>query len=86
MMLPNTHGVIITDKKVPILFTLQGRTFFEENIGKQLLLINFEAEDNSYNWLNKELCVLEGVINAETFRMHAKVYRCVHELSFSQKK
>lgn len=81
MMLPDTHGVIITDKKVPIMFTLQGRTFFEEKTGKQLLLVNFEAEDESYRWLNREFCILEGVVSAETFQMHAKVYRCLHELN-----
>ena len=34
------------------MFTLQGRTIFEQGQGKQLLSVIFEAEAASYRWLN----------------------------------
>jgi len=78
-MLPNAHGVIQTHDGATVMFGLQGRTFFEEGIGKQLLLTLFEAEDERYQWLNRALCVLEGVIDAERLAMRARVYACQHE-------
>jgi hypothetical protein len=80
MMLPDAHGVIVTDDGAQIMFTLQGRTFFEDHTGKQLLLVTFEAEEERYRWLNTSVCVLEGVINAQTLSMQARIYACVHEL------
>lgn len=80
-MLPDVHGVILTDDGATVMFNLQGRTFFEGKTGKQLLLTNFEAEDERYLWLNSALCVLEGVIDAERLIMRARVYACVHELA-----
>lgn len=79
-MLPDAHGVILTHDGATVMFSLQGRTFFEETIGKQTLLTLFEAEDERYQWLNGELCVLEGVIDAERFAMRARIYTCRHEL------
>jgi len=79
-MLPDVHGVILTDDGAQILFTLQGRTFFEDDTGKQLLHTTFEAEDERYRWLNRSVCVLEGVIDAQTLSMRARIYACVHEL------
>ena len=79
-MLPDAHGVIVTDDGAQIMFTMQGLTFFEDNIGKQLLLTTFEAEDERYRWLNTSICFLEGVINAQTVSMRARIYACVHEL------
>lgn len=80
-MLPNAHGVIRTDDGAAVMFSLQGRTFFDGETGKQLLLTLFEAEDERYQWLNKALCVLEGVIDAERLAMRARVYACKHELA-----
>lgn len=80
-MLPDAHGVIFTDDGAVVMFSLQGRTFFEGGMGKQLLLIPFEAEDERYTWLNKAFCVLEGLIDAERLSMKARVYACVHELT-----
>lgn len=79
-MLPDVHGVIITSDGATIMFSMQGRTFFEASTGKQLLLTNFEAQDKQYQWLNGALCVLEGVIDAERLAMRARVYACKHEL------
>ena len=79
-MLPDVHGVIMTHDGAEILFTLQGRTFFEDDTGKQLLHTTFEAEDERYRWLNRSVCVLEGLIDAQTMSMRARIYACVHEL------
>jgi hypothetical protein len=81
VMLPNLHGVILTDDGAAVMFNLQGRTFFEGAIGKQLLLVNLEAEDQRYAWLNMTLCVLEGLIDRERFSMKARVYACIHDLA-----
>jgi hypothetical protein len=77
-MLPDAHGVIVTNDNAVILFTLQGRTVFEQNQGKQLLSVIFESEAESYLWLNKTFCVLEGLIESE--RMRARVYACQSDL------
>ena len=77
-MLPDAHGVIVTNDNAVIMFTLQGRTVFEQNQGKQLLSVIFESEAESYRWLNKAFCVLEGLIESE--RMRARVYACQNDL------
>lgn len=79
-MVPDTHGVIVTDDGAAIHFRFQGRTFFEQQTGKQLLHISFEAEDERYRWLNQTIGVLEGLVDARTLRMRARVYLCAHEL------
>jgi hypothetical protein len=80
MMLPDFHGVIVTDDQTHVMMAVQGRTFFENDTGKQLLTIIFEAEDARYQWLNKTICVAEGLISAERLSMQARVFACVHEL------
>jgi hypothetical protein len=79
-MLPDAHGVIRTDDDATVMFHLQGRTFFENETGKQLLTVLFEAEDERYRWLNQSYCVLEGVVDGEKLTMRALVHRLVHEL------
>lgn len=71
-MLPDVPGVIMTHDGAEILFTLQGRTFFEDDTDKQLLHTTFEAEDERYSWLNRSVCVLVGVIDASTLSMRAR--------------
>jgi len=78
VMLPDTHGVILTDDRATLLFSLQGRTTFAGSKGKQLLYMLFETEAERYQWLNTALCVVEGLI--EEAGMRAKVYVCVHDL------
>jgi hypothetical protein len=80
-MLPDAHGVIVTDDGALVMFTLQGRTFFENDTGKQVLTTIFEAEDTRYRWLNATMCILEGMISAERGSMRARIYACVHELA-----
>jgi hypothetical protein len=58
------------------MLTLQGRTVFEQKQGKQLLSVIFEAEAESYRWLNETFCVMEGLIDGELLRMKARVYAC----------
>ena len=79
-MLPDVHGLILTEDGAEIMFSLQGRTVWRpDGSGGQLLTALFEAEDERYRWLNTSLCVLEGVIVMPT--MQARVYECVHELT-----
>jgi hypothetical protein len=80
IMMPDTHGVIATEDGATIIFSLQGRTVFEGGVGKQLLFVTFEAEDERYHWLNTSLCVLEGLIDSKTGSMQARIYACVNEL------
>lgn len=67
------------------MFRMQGRTVFGRNPqgerkGGQLLWILFESDDERYLWLNDALCVIEGVIDAQTMRIKFNVYACVNEL------
>lgn len=79
-MLPDAHGVIVTIDKAVIMFTLQGRTVFEQDHGKQLLGVSFEAEAETYRWLNETFCVLEGLIDSERLRMRARIHSCKRDL------
>jgi len=80
-MLPDAYGVILTDDRATVLFSLQGRTMFVGAQGQQLLRVLFETEAERYRWLNSALCVLEGQIEASLMRMRARVYVCVGELA-----
>ena len=80
-MIPDAHGVIETHDNAIILFTLQGRTVFEQGQGKQLLSVIFEAEADPYRWINATFCVLEGLIDSERMGMHARVFACVSDLN-----
>jgi hypothetical protein len=75
-MLPDAHGIIFTSDRCFIMFTLQGRTIFEQGVGKQLLNVIFEAEAEPYRWLNSTLCVLEGLIDGTRLEMRARVFAC----------
>jgi hypothetical protein len=79
-MLPDLHGVIVTDDNAIILLTLQGRTVFEQDQGKQLLRVIFETEAEAYRWLNETLCVLEGLFDGARGRMRARVHACRSDL------
>lgn len=74
------HGVLLTADGAQVMFSFRGRTFFEGEIGKQLLTVTFEADDERYRWLNTSFCVLEGVIDGERLSMRARVYACVNDL------
>ena len=80
-MLPDAHGIILTDDKAIIMLSLQGRTVFEGERGIQLLSVIFESEAEPYRWLNSTFCVFEGLIDAERLQMRAKVYACRSDLS-----
>jgi hypothetical protein len=77
-MLPDTHGVIVTDDGATLLFDLQGRTAFVGDQGQQLLYLLVETEAERYRWLNNALCVVEGVIENQQIR--ARVFACINEL------
>ncbi len=83
--LPDAHGVILTDDGATILFSLRGRTTWvgaeNERIGRQNLVVFFEAEDERYRWLSDAVCVLEGIIDPRSMQTVVnKVYVCVNEL------
>jgi hypothetical protein len=79
-MLPEAHGLIMTHDHAVILVTIQGRTVFEGDTGKQLLEVLFEAEAEPYRWLNSSVCVLEGIVEDNPLRMRAKVFSCLNDL------
>lgn len=84
-MLPDAGGIVQTDDGAKVMFRMQGRTVFRvnekgEGKGGQLLWILFESDDERYLWLNDALCVIEGLIDAQTSRIKFKVYACVNEL------
>ena len=81
IMLPDAHGIILTHDHAVIMFTLQGRTVFEQEQGKQLLSVIFEAEAEAYRWLNTTFCVLEGLIDSQRLEMSARVYACRSDLT-----
>ena len=81
MMMPDAHGIIVTNDDSVVLFTLQGRTVFDHDLGRQLLSVIFEAEAESYRWLNTSFCVLEGLIDGERYEMRARVYACRSDLA-----
>ncbi len=80
-MLPDAHGIILTHDQCIVMFTLKGRTVFEQGLGKQLLNVIFEAEAEAYRWLNSTLCVLEGIIDSERLEMRARVYSCRSDMT-----
>ena len=83
-MLPNARGVVVTDEGAEVLFSLAGRTVFAERlgeeVGRQLLLVLLESDDERYAWLNNTVCVGDGLVNAETMTMHLAVFECVGEV------
>jgi hypothetical protein len=80
MMMPNAHGLIVTADGAKVLFSFSGRTVFEAGVGKQLLHVTFETEDERYTWMNTSVCVLEGLIDSQTGHMKARIYACLNEL------
>ncbi len=79
-MLPDAHGVITTDDGAAVLVSLAGRTGWAGDTGIQLLTVTFETEAEDHLWLNSAMHLMEGVIDAETLVIHAKVYTVIHEL------
>jgi hypothetical protein len=80
IMIPDTHGLIVTTDGAKVLFSFGGRTVFEGEVGKQTLHVTLEAEDERYRWLNNSVFVLEGLIDSQTGRMKAHIYECLNEL------
>jgi hypothetical protein len=79
-MLPDAHGVIKTADGAIVLFVMQGRTVWAGEMGRQLLSVTFESQDERYRWLNNAYCVLEGAIDSVALKMRARVYSCVSDL------
>jgi hypothetical protein len=80
-MLPDAHGVILTDDGARVIFGLCGRTVFRDpDRGEQSLMGWFESDDERYLWLNDVVCVAEGEIRMDTARADIDVYVAVNEL------
>ena len=83
-MLPNARGVVLTEDGAEVLFSLTGRTVFVdrlgEEVGRQLLLVLLESEDERYAWVNNTVCVGDGLVSAETLTLHLEVFECVGEV------
>jgi hypothetical protein len=80
-MLPNAHGLIVTDDGADVLFSLTGITVFDdEGRGRQDLTGTFTAQDDRYAWVNDLVCVAEGVIVPAQNTIDIRVYAAVNEL------
>jgi len=81
-MMPDTHGLILTDDGARIVFELRGRTVFNEDRsrGGQTFVGSFESDDDNYCWLNDVMCIAEGVIHPEPNVIEIRVYAGINEL------
>jgi Protein of unknown function (DUF3237) len=83
-MLPNARAVITTAEGAEVFCDLTGRTVFVEQggetVGRQLLMTLFESEDERYSWLNKVVCMTEGVIDPEKGLSRFVVHVCESDL------
>ena len=83
-MLPNARGVITTPEGADVVFDLTGRTVFVEHdgeqVGRQLLMTIFEAEHESYRWLNNTVCITEGAIDPVRLTIRLEVSLCRPDL------
>ena len=78
VMLPHARGVIATADDAEVIFDLTGRTVFVERngeeVGRQLLTVLFESEDDRYSWLNNTMCVGDGLIDPATLTVRIDVF------------
>lgn len=81
-MLPDVHGLIVTDDGARAVFELRGRTVFNEDRsrGGQTLIGTFESADERYTWLNDLVCIAEGTILPDPNRIEIHVYTGINEL------
>jgi hypothetical protein len=80
-MLPNAHGLLVTNDGAKVLFELTGITIFnDEGRGRQNLVGTFTADDERYAWVNDLVCVAEGAIVPEQNTIDIRVYAAINEL------
>ena len=84
VMLPEADGVIRTEDGATILFEMRGRTVTLQKEsgekGGQLLHVFFESDDERYAWVNRAVCVAEGVVDPGSLRLVLGVNECVNEM------
>ncbi|HEY7983015.1 MAG TPA: DUF3237 family protein [Ktedonobacterales bacterium] len=93
VMYPDMDGIITTESGSTILFSMQGRTIWQQTTrgpaGNQLLRVLFDAEDPHYRWLNGAVCVMEGRVSpppppGQPAIVHhtdpARIYVCLNDL------
>jgi hypothetical protein len=84
VMLPNARGVIATPDAAEVMFDLTGRTVFiernGEEVGRQLLTVMFESENDRYAWLNNTVCVGDGLIDPIALAARIEVFTLASEL------
>ena len=51
-----------------------------EEVGRQLLMTIFEAEHESYRWLNNTVCITEGAIDPVRLTIRLEVSLCRPDL------
>ena len=82
--LPAADGAITTEDGATILFEMRGRTVTIEKEsgekGGQLLHVIFESDDERYAWVNRAICVAEGVVDPGSLRLVLGVHECVNEM------
>ena len=82
--LPDFRGVISTADGAKVLVSLTGRTVFlpreNETVGRQLLMALFESDDEQYAWLNREVCIAEGIHDPQNPPSRTEIYLCTNEL------
>jgi hypothetical protein len=81
-MLPDVHGLIVTDDDARILFDFWGRTVFsvDRSRGGQNLIGSFESAADRYTWLNDVVCIAEGTIRPDSNQIDIRVYAGINEL------
>ena len=83
VMQPNARGVIATADDAEVIFDLTGRTVFlernGEEVGRQLLTVLFESEDDRYTWLNNTVCVGDGLIDPIALTARIDVFTLTSE-------
>lgn len=84
VMLPNARGVIATPEDAEVIFDLTGRTVFidrnGEQVGRQLLTVMFESENERYAWLNNTVCVGDGLIDPVALTARIEVFTLMSEV------
>jgi hypothetical protein len=84
VMLPNARGVIATSEDAEVMFDLTGRTVFiernGEEVGRQLLTVMFESENDRYAWLNNTVCVGDGLIDPVALTARIEIFTLTSEL------
>jgi hypothetical protein len=81
IMMPNLYGSIHTDDDAVVLMTIRGYAVPVQDGERRRIAgqVGFEAEAESYRWMNRSLFVAEGTIVLDVGKIHLAVHECVIE-------